>query len=123
MIIRDSSVHHLSNLQVYQKRAIGKLDAVLTSIDFKANYITVIDFDSDDSAGKLIFNTNNSVGSKNYVYNLNQSSQIQSNSSYNLPSNPNKIFMKGNIVYYFYGSYILKGSLIPSSRLDLAGRI
>ena len=104
MIIRDSSVHHLSNLQVYQKRAIGKLDAVLTSIDFKANYITVIDFDSDDSAGKLIFNTNNSVGSKNYVYNLNQSSQIQSNSSYNLPSNPNKIFMKGNIVYYFYGS-------------------
>jgi len=49
MIVRNSTLQHLSTEQIYTKSAVGALDKVLTSIDFKALNISVVDFDNDDS--------------------------------------------------------------------------
>jgi len=114
LIIRNSTLQHLSSEQMYIKSAIGTLDKVLTSIDFQTLNISVVDFDSDDAEGKLIFNTKNPPVSRNYIYALDQSNQIISNTSQDVNSTPSKVFLKSNTTFYFSGNAFQMGSTLSS---------
>jgi len=111
ILIRDTTVHHLSTINIYKNWNKGNLNVTNALINFNSSGISLNDFDADQPVDKAIFNAYGLFGSStNYIYSLNQNGTVITNTSQSLSTTPNLVFINRTDVYYFFGSSIKKSN-------------